>query len=210
MSDVRLHKNVSIGAAPQIGPFVVIGAPPKDRSDGELPTTIGAAPTIRSHTVIYAGNRIGDRLQTGHGVLIREENVIGNDVSIGSGSVVEHHVTIGDRVRIHSMAFIPEFSVLEEDCWIGPHAVLTNARLPSSARTKERLKGVTIRRGAKIGANSTLLPGIVVGENAFVAAGAVVTADVPPGRVVMGNPARDVKAVAELRDPEHPLEPVYE
>ena len=108
------------------------------------------------------------------------------------------------------MVFVPEFSVLEEDCWLGPHVVLTNARLPQSKRAKETLQGVTIRKGAKIGANSTLLPGIVIGEGAFVGAGAVVTRDVPAGRVVMGNPAQDVKAVSELRYPDDRRTVVYE
>ncbi len=210
MSAPRLYQDVLLGPESKVGDFVVIGVPPRGREEGELPTRIGSNALIRSHTVIYAGNQIGDRFQTGHGTLIREENEIGNDVSIGSGSIIEHHVRIGNGVRIHSMAFVPEFCVLEENCWVGPHVVLTNARFPVSARSKENLCGVTIGKGAKIGANSTLLPGVVIGENAFVAAGSVVTQDVPPGRLVMGNPARDVKAVCDLRYPQEPFKVVYE
>jgi acetyltransferase-like isoleucine patch superfamily enzyme len=113
-------------------------------------------------------------------------------------SVIEHHVEIGDNVRIHTQAFIPEYSVLEEGCWIGPNVVLTNAKYPMSPGAKDRLAGPVIRKGAKIGANATLLPGVVIGENALVGAGAVVAHDVPPGAVVAGNPARVIRQVAEL------------
>jgi hypothetical protein len=95
---------------------------------------------------------IGRNSQTGHRVLIREKNRIGNDVSIGSNSCIEHHIKIEDRVRIHSQVFIAEFSVLEEGCWIGPKAVFTNAYHPLCPKVKECLRGPTIKRGAKIGA----------------------------------------------------------
>jgi len=197
-STARILPNVQLGEDVEIGDFVVIGAPPRGIAEGELKTVIGRGAVIRSHTVIYAGNVIGDDLQTGHGVLIRESNTIGHRVSIGSHSVVEHHVIIEDDVRIHSNAFVPEYTILEQGCWIGPNVVMTNALYPRSPRAKETLKGPTIRPGAKIGANATLLPGIVVGENALVGAGAVVVEDVPDGAVVVGNPARVIKDVSEL------------
>jgi acetyltransferase-like isoleucine patch superfamily enzyme len=189
---------VHIEEPAEIGQFVLIGVPPRGKKEGDLPTSIGPDAVIRSHTVIYAGNRIGRKFQTGHGTLIREENTIGDDVSIGSGSVVEHHVVIGDGVRVHSKAFIPEYSVLEPHCWIGPNVVITNAKYPRSPLVKETLKGAVVRRGAKIGANSTLLPGVEIGEDALVGAGSVVTRDVPPRTVVAGNPARVIKQISEL------------
>jgi len=194
----KIFPNVQFGDEPALGDFAIIGEPPRGKKPGEVATRIGARAVIRSHTVVYAGNVIGDDFQTGHGALVREENRIGNDVSIGSHSIVEHHVTVGNGVRIHSNVFVPEFSVLEDDCWLGPNVVVTNARYPRSKNVKENLKGATIKRGAKIGANATLLPGIVIGENALVGAGAVVVADVPAGAVVVGNPARVVKRVAEI------------
>lgn len=198
MSGFIRHPNVFLGDGAEIGHYVLLGEPPRDTAPGELETHIGVGAVIRSHTVIYAGNRIGQRFQTGHGVLVRELNDIGDDVSIGSHTVVEHHVAMGDGVRIHSQAFIPEYSVLEAGCWIGPNAVFTNTRYPLSAGVKEALKGPTVCRGAKVGAHATLLPGVVIGEGALVGAGSVVTHDVAAGLVVAGNPARVIGAVAYL------------
>jgi len=199
MSHTRhIYPNVSIGSGGTLGDFTIIGEPPRGKAAGELPTVIGAGAIIRSHTVVYAGNRIGDRFETGHGVLIREENQIGHEVSIGSHTVVEHHVVIGDSVRIHSNAFIPEYSVLEAECWIGPGVIFTNARYPRSLKTKARLQGPVIKSRAKIGAGAVLLPGVTVGQDALVGAGAVVVSDVPDRAVVVGNPARVIKLVHEI------------
>ena len=194
----KLYSNVKLGADTTIEDFCVIGAPPRGHKDGELETTIGPNSCIRSHTVIYAGNRIGRNFQTGNKANIRELNTIGDDVSIGTLSIIEHHVTIGNKVRIHSQVFIPEYSILEEDAWIGPNVVLTNAKYPASPDAKKNLKGVTIKKGAKIGANSTILPGVVIGSNALVGAGSVVAHDVPEGAVVVGNPAKVIKRIEEL------------
>ncbi len=198
MSLYRIFENVHLGDSSTVEEFCIIGTPPRGKRPGELLTSIGEGSVIRSHTVIYAGNTIGRNFQTGNKVNIREENRIGNNVSIGTLSVVEHHVEIGDNVRIHTQAFIPEFSVLEDGCWIGPNVVLTNAKYPLSPGVKDRLVGPVIRKGAKIGANATILPGVIVGENALVGAGAVVTRDVPPGAVVTGNPARVTARIADL------------
>jgi len=198
MSNIRIFKNVKIGHNSKLGEFVVIGEVPRGMIEGDLLTEIGNNAVIRSHTVIYAGNKIGDNFQTGHLVMIREENDIGDNVSVGTSSVIEHHVRIGNNVRIHSQAFIPEESILEDGCWIGPNVVITNAMYPLSPNVKNELKGAIIRKNAKIGANATLLPGIEIGENALVGAGAVVTKDVPPNKVVAGNPAKIIKDISEL------------
>ncbi|MEA3493998.1 MAG: DapH/DapD/GlmU-related protein [Candidatus Margulisiibacteriota bacterium] len=198
MENRKLYKNVKMGANSLIGDFVIIGVPPKGKKDGELETVIGDNAVIRSHTVIYAGNQIGDNFQTGHGVMVRELNTIGDDVSVGTGSVLEHHLNIGNEVRIHSQVFIPEYSNLEDKCWLGPKVAFTNAMYPRSKDVKENLKGPTIMREAKIGANSTLLPGITIGERALVGAGSVVTKDVPREKVVAGNPAKVIKDIKEL------------
>lgn len=194
----RIYPNVHLPPDVQIGEYVIVGVPPRGKEPGELETRIGPNAVIRSHTVIYAGNVIGRNFNTGHAAMIRELNEIGDDVSIGTHSIIEHHVKIGNGVRIHSNAFVPEYSVLEDGCWIGPNVVLTNALYPLAPDARETLQGPVIRSGAKIGANATLLPGVVIGRNALVGAGAVVVRDVPDGKVVVGNPARVIKDVAEL------------
>ena len=205
---MRIHASavilagVHLGPNADVGPFVIVGEMGEGAS---IPaeTHVGPDAVIRSHTVIYAGNVIGRMLRTGHGVLIREHNRIGDSVSIGSHSVIEHHVTIGQAVRIHSNVFVPEYAVLEDSCWIGPNVVLTNARYPRSLDVKKSLKGPLLKRHSKIGANATILPGVVIGERALVGAGAVVVKDVPDGKVVVGNPARiigDVADYAEYRE----------
>jgi acetyltransferase-like isoleucine patch superfamily enzyme len=198
MENYHIYRGVELGEEISIEPFCIIGVPPIGYLEGELTTTIGPRTVIRSHTVIYAGNRIGKHFQAGNKVNIRELNQIGDHVSIGTLTVVEHHVEIGNQVRIHSQAFIPEFSVIEEGAWIGPNVVLTNAKYPLSPGVKENLKGPRIKKGAKIGANATLLPGVVIGENAIVGAGSVVLGDVPAGAVVAGNPAKVIKMINEL------------
>jgi acetyltransferase-like isoleucine patch superfamily enzyme len=192
------YPHVYLGANTEIGEFAIVGVPPRGREPGELETHIGPGSIIRSHTVIYAGNLIGANFQTGHGVMVRELNEIGDDVSIGTHSIVEHHVRIGNRVRIHSNAFIPEYCILEDDTWIGPNVVLTNAMYPNSLQAKATLKGPHLKVGAKIGANATILPGVTVGANALVGAAAVVVRDVPDGKVVVGNPARIIKDLPAL------------
>ena len=187
----KIYPNVEIGKGATLGPFVIVGEPPRGRGPGELPTIIGRNCLIRSHTVIYAGNRIGENFQTGHGVLIREENRIGDEVSIGSGTIIEHHVRIEDGVRIHSQAFVPEYCILEKGCWLGPNVVLTNAKYPNRSDTKEKLAGVRVGRNAIIGANVTVLPGVHIGESALVGAGSVVVHHVPAGGIVFGNPATE-------------------
>ena len=198
MSNYRIYPGVRLGPQSIIEDYCIIGVPPRGVDEGELETVLGSEAHVRSHTVIYAGNVIGNGFQTGNKVNIRELNRIGDNVSVGTLSVIEHHVEIGHNVRIHSQAFIPEFSVLEDDAWIGPNVVLTNAKYPLAPGVKESLKGPRIKRGAKIGANATILPGVVIGENALVGAGAVVVKDVPDGAVVAGNPARIIRQISEL------------
>lgn len=199
--DCKIYPHVRFGEGTIVQPFCVVGIRPAKSESENCDTVIGAQSLLRSHTVIYAGNVIGAHFQTGHHVMIRESNVIGDDVSVGTGSVIEHHVKIGDRVRIHSQAFIPEYSTLEEECWIGPNVVFTNALHPLCPEVKKCMKGPTIRRGAKIGANAVLLPDIVIGENVLIGAGSVVVANVPDNVVVAGNPARVIKKNDDLTCP---------
>jgi len=189
--DSVIFPGVELGDEVEVGPFCVVGQPYRSMAAGTV-TVIGAGSVIRSHTVVYAGNRIGRGFQTGHGAFLRELNRIGDHVSVGSKSIIEHHVTIEDGVRIHSQAFVPEFTHLKKGCWLGPNVVITNARYPLSPTVKEDLQAAVVEEGAIVGANSTLLPGVTIGAGAVVGAGSVVTRDVPPGAVVAGNPARQI------------------
>ena len=99
--------------------------------------------------------------------------------------------------------------MVEDDCWLGPNVVLTNAIYPRSDRAKETLQGPVIKRGSKIGANSTILPGVVIGEFALIGAGSVVTKDIPPYSVAIGNPASIVKDVRDLTYKDKPVQKVY-
>lgn len=194
----KIFAGVVLGDGSVVEDYCILGTPPRGKKPGELATTIGARAVLRSHTVVYAGNKIGDDFQTGNKVNIRESNEIGNNVSIGTLSVIEHHVRIGNGVRMHSQVFVPEFTVIEDDAWLGPNVVLTNAKYPLSPGVKETLAGPVVKKGAKIGANSTILPGIVIGANSLVGAGSVVTKDVPDNAVVAGNPARFIKMISAL------------
>lgn len=191
--------NVKIGKNCTIEDFVIIGVPPAGYKTGELKTSIGDNAVIRSHTVIYAGNTIGDHFTSGNKANIRELNKIGDNVSVGSLTAIEHHVKIGKGVRIHTQAFIPEFSVLEDGCWVGPGVVLTNVFHPLCPKAKKCLKGPVIKKRAKIGANVTILPAVVIGEHALVGAGSVVVKDVASYQVVCGNPATMIKDTRDLK-----------
>jgi acetyltransferase-like isoleucine patch superfamily enzyme len=194
----KIYPHVKLGKNITIEDYCIIGVPASGMKDTDLETVIGDDSIIRSHTVIYAGNKIGHHFQTGNKTNIRELNHIGNNVSIGTLSVVEHHVDIEHNVRIHSQVFIPEFTILKKDSWIGPSVVLTNASYPKSPNVKNELKGPKILENAIIGANSTILPGLTIGKNAIVGAGSVVTSDVLDSHVVVGNPAHFLKLKTQL------------
>jgi len=193
-----IFPNVKLGKNCTIEDFVIIGKPPMGYRRGELKTQIGDNAIIRSHTIIYGGNKIGNNFKSGDKANIREFNKIGNNVSIGALSAVEHHVKIGNGVRIHTQAFISEFSILEDKCWIGPNTVLTNVLHPLCPKAKKCIKGVTVKKQAKIGANVTILPDIVIGAYALIGAGSVVTKDVLPRQVLAGNPATVIKNIKDL------------
>lgn len=193
-----IYPGVKLGKNVVIEDFCIVGVPPRGAKEGELETIIGDDSVIRSHTVIYAGNIIGKKFQTGNKANIRELNTIADNVSVGTLSVVEHHVTIEEGVRIHTQVFIPEFSTLKKNAWVGPNVVFTNAPYPQSKNVKDELVGPTIHENAIVGANSTLLPGVQIGKNSLVGAGSVVTKDVPEGHVVAGNPAKFIKNKSDL------------
>jgi acetyltransferase-like isoleucine patch superfamily enzyme len=178
----------------EIDPQAIVGALP-GRKIEDTSLEIGPHATVRAFTVIYAGSRIGSHLETGHGAVIREENKIGDHLSIWNQSTIDYGCVIGNNVRIHTGVYVAQFTIIEDDVFLAPGVMIANDRHPIC---RECLVGPTIKRGARIGINSTLLPGVVIGEGALVGAAAVVTKDVPPGMVVAGNPARVMGEVEAL------------
>lgn len=162
---------------------------------------IGSDARIRSGSVIYIGTTIGRWLQTGHHVVIREENTIGDHLNIWNNSTIDYGCRIGDRVKIHTNVYVAQFTILEDDVFLAPGVTIANDPRPGCALAKECMRGPTIKRGAQIGCNVTILPDVTIGERAMVGAGSVVVHDVPPGAVVVGNPARVIKMVVDLTCP---------
>lgn len=194
----EIYPNVILGKNVKIDPFCLIGKPPRNKKSYHLKTIIGNNAIIRSGTVIYAGTKIGHDFHAGHGVLIREDNVIGDNVSVGTNSVLEPKNKIGNNVRIHSGCFM-ESATIEDNVFIGPNAVFTDDPHPPCPRYKDCKGGVIVKESAKIGANSTLLPGIIIGNNALVGAGTVVAKNVRKNTVVAGSPAKRIKSVKDLK-----------
>jgi len=179
-----------VGQGAQIFEPVTLGFPSREnfgRSDF-AGVVIGRNAVIRSGTIIYCDVSIGDDFQSGHNVMIREKTRIGNRVGIGTATVIEGNTSIGDHVSLQSMVYIPTNTQIEDNVFIGPNTVLTNDRYPPTSIGG--LNGPVIRKGAAIGANATLLPGICIGEGALVAAGSIVTRDVPPRMLAIGSPAK--------------------
>jgi acetyltransferase-like isoleucine patch superfamily enzyme len=186
---IEYGKN-SVGKGAQIFEPVTLGFPSRDvmGKTGFTGTTIGENAVIRSGTILYCDVTIGNHFQSGHNVMIREKTQIGNRVGIGTSVVIEGNTIIGDDVSLQSMVYIPTDTVIGNKVFIGPNTVLTNDRYPPTRIGG--LKGPQIRDGAAIGANATLLPGVCIGEGALVAAGAIVTRDVPAYKLAIGAPAK--------------------
>lgn len=160
------------------------------------PAQIGHDSVIRSGTVIYRDVSLGERCQTGHNVTIREETRAGDDVIVGTNVVVDGHVDIGSRVSLQTGVYLPPGTVIGDDVFIGPYAVFTNDRYP--LRRETDLQGPEIEDHASIGANATVLPELTIGHGSFVAAGAIVTEDVPSETLAVGTPARHRPLPSEL------------
>lgn len=172
--------------------------------------TIGDGARIRTGTVIYAGTTIGQRFETGHNVVIREENVIDDDVSIWNNSVIDYGCRIGKRVKIHTNVYVAQFTIIEDEVFIAPGVTIANDIHPGCPYSKQCMKGPTIKRSAQIGVNATILPRVTIGEYAVIGAGSVVTKDVPAYSVCYGNPAlsrgdvRALKCTTGLTDVPYP------
>jgi acetyltransferase-like isoleucine patch superfamily enzyme len=203
--NVVVHRGAILGDGVTVGDNSVIGRAPKPAKTSTLaqltelaPLELGAGTTVGSGVVLYAGTRIGRECLIADQAFVREKCAIGDSVIVGRGVTVENETTIGSYTKIQSQSYITAWMTIEDHVFIAPCVVTTNDNF--MGRTRERFKyrrGPTIKRGARVGANTTLLPGITIGREAFVAAGSVVTRDVPDETLVMGSPARPVRAVPE-------------
>lgn len=161
---------------------------------------LGSSPRLRSGTVLYDRTAIGERFETGHNVIIREDCEIGDDVCVWSNTVVDYGCRIGNRVKIHTGCYIAQFTVLEDDAFLAPGVMIANDLYPGDAASAQLMAGPTIEKGAQIGVNVTILPYVKIGAGALIGSGSVVTKDVPAGVVAYGNPATPRKPVSSLLD----------
>jgi acetyltransferase-like isoleucine patch superfamily enzyme len=189
---VKVLEHAVVGKQPTLSPRSTAKREPLP------PAEIGAGTIVSTGAVVFAGTTVGERVILGDQSCVRERVTVGDDVVIGRGSLVENDTTIGAMTKIQAEAYITAYSTLEEHVFIAPCVVTTNDDY--MGRTEKRhaqIKGPTIRRGARVGGGAILCPGIEIGEEAFVGAGAVVTKDVEPRMLVVGNPARVLRAVAD-------------
>ena len=182
--------NAVVGKQPALSPRSTA------RREPLPPLELGPGTVVSTGAVIFAGTRIGARVIVGDGACVRERCVVEDDVVIGRGSLVENDSTIGALTKIQAHAYITAYSTLEDNVFIAPCVATTNDDfMGRTERRHELIKGPTIRRGARVGGAAVLCPGVEIGEEAFVGAGAVVIRDVPPRAVVVGNPARQIREV---------------
>jgi acetyltransferase-like isoleucine patch superfamily enzyme len=203
-----VYPGTAVGEGCKILEYAVVGKQPvlSPRSTAKReqlrPAELGPGTIVSTGAIVFAGTKIGARVIVGDQACVRERVTVGDDVVIGRGALVENDTTIGALTKIQADAYITAYSTLEDDVFIAPRVVTTNDNfMGRTERRHERIKGPTIRRSARIGGGAILCPGVEVGEEAFVGAGAVVVSDVPPRVVVVGNPARVLREVPpeELR-----------
>jgi len=189
---VKILEHAVVGKQPSLSPRSTAKREPLP------PTEIREGTIVSAGAIVFAGSTIGARVILGDQSCVRERVTVGDDVVLGRGSLVENDTTIGDFTKIQAEAYITAYSTLENDVFIAPCVVTTNDNfMGRTERRHELMKGPTIRRGARVGGGAILCPGIEIGEEAFVGAGAVVTKDVPARVVVVGSPARVLRAVPE-------------
>jgi acetyltransferase-like isoleucine patch superfamily enzyme len=200
---VVVHPGTSIGEGCEVQDNVVLGKPPKLARH----STAGGAPVeplaiedgavICCGAVVFAGARIAAGAIVGDQAYVRERSVIGPGSVIGRGSAVDNDVMVHARVRVQTDVYLTAYSLVEDDVFVGPGVLTTNDSTMARHDEEHPVVGVTLRRACRIGGAVVVTPGIEIGEEAFVAAGAVVTKDIPAHAVVMGVPGRIVRQVPE-------------
>src|SRR3954453_17947874 len=201
--NVVVEHGTRIGEASVVEMGAVLGKVPRlartsaTPEENLAPLRIGVRVTVCANAVVYAGSVLGDESIVGDQAQVRERSVIGYRTVIGRGSAIDNDVVVGERVKIQTNVYVTAFSVVEDDVFIGPGASTTNDDTMSRHARSYELRGATLRRACRIGGRAVLVPGGEVGEEAFVAAGAVVTRDVPPRAFMVGVPARQVRDVRD-------------
>ena len=189
---VKVLEGAVVGKQPTLSPRSTAKREPLP------PATIGDGTIVSTGAIVFAGSTVGARVILGDQSCVRERVEIGDDVVLGRGSYIENDTTVGALTKIQAEAYITAYSTLEDNVFIAPCVVTTNDNW--MGRTEKRFGNVigpTIRRGARVGGGAILCPGVEIGEEAFVGAGAVVTKDVPARKVVVGNPARVLRDVPD-------------
>ena len=187
---VKILDHAVVGKQPTLSPRSTA------KRESLPPLELGPGTIVSTGAIVFAGTKLGARVIVGDGARVRERCVIGDDVVIGSGSLIENDTTIGALTKIQAEAYITAYSTLEDEVFIAPCVVTTNDNfMGRTEKRHELVKGPTIRRRARVGGGAVLCPGVEIGEEAFVGAGAVVTRDVPPRVIVVGNPARVLRDV---------------
>ncbi len=186
----RILDGAVVGKPPTLGPRSTT------KQEDLPPLELGPGVIVSTGAIVFAGTRLGAGVIIGDQACVRERCEIGDDVVIGRGALVENDTSIGALTKVQAMAYITAHSTIEDSVFIAPCVQTTNDNFMGRTEGRHELrKGPTIRRGARIGGGAVLCPGIEVGEEAFVGAGAVVVKDVPPRMVVVGNPARVLREV---------------
>jgi acetyltransferase-like isoleucine patch superfamily enzyme len=174
-----------------------LGYPPA-RGEGTGELVIGDGARVRSGTVIYGGSMIGAKLQTGHNVVIREENEIGDDFNIWNNSVIDYGCKIGRGVKIHCNCYVAQFTVIEDSAFLAPGVTIANDPHPGCEMSAKCMRGPHLCRRVQVGVNVTILPFLTIGEGSLIGGGSVVTRDIPPFSLAYGNPAQVVGDVRDL------------
>jgi acetyltransferase-like isoleucine patch superfamily enzyme len=198
-----VHPGTILGEGVKVLEYAVVGKQPSlsPRSTAKReplpPAEIGEGSIVSTGAIVFAGTHIGARVIVGDQACVRERVDVGDDVVIGRGVLVENDTTIGALTKIQAEAYITAYTTLEDNVFIAPCVVTTNDNFMGRTQKRhELIKGPTVRRGARVGVGAIICPGIEVGEEAFVGAGAVVTKDVAPRVLVVGNPARVLRSVS--------------
>jgi acetyltransferase-like isoleucine patch superfamily enzyme len=199
-----VYPGTVVGEDCKILDYAVVGKQPtlSPRSTAKRedlpPLVLGPGTIVSTGAVVFAGTTVGERVIVGDQACVRERCTIDDDVVIGRGSLVENDTSVGAMTKIQAHAYITAYSLLEDNVFIAPCVITTNDNyMGRTEKRHELIKGPTIRRGARVGGGSVLLPGIEIGEEAFIGAGAVVLQDVPPRAVMVGSPARQIRDVPD-------------